>query len=469
MHLQMAILYFAFLLIGILFQIKLWRKDKLSGFSIFHASFLIYYVVTPLTLAVFNNTFANLPGIFTDVVYNSDLINKINAIGFTAISYIVMLFTYFSFEKKMIRPRVSYLNKVNSDSGKDIRKSMKIVFRFGIFFLVFGGGSMVLFFMELGGFKAALRFSETLRYIGTEPADYYGPMGAIFRMLSFFIMGAAYCLKLYADSVKDKKSKILFYLSFILSIMYLLFNSGRATILLFLVPFLLEPLLRKNKNIIGTLVFLFLAVILTAQLLDKVLYQLSVGGISQLQIDSNLLMSINAALQDLTFPYANTLKWTDMNHLLGYRFGQDYFVWLIDILPTRLFSLFGISIPNFDAINVNTSAYYFYTMPNLMGGVPTDFITLGLRQLHLPGLLLNSFIFSFFALYIDRLSRSIGSKYNLISIRIKLSFFTLVANNDLSAFVRGSLFIIIIIIMLMLISKKVEHVKYNSAALENVK
>jgi len=446
MNLQIVCLYFSLMLLGIIFQYKLWKLGKFTAFSILHASFVLYYVAIPLVLETFAKVFIDLPGNFTYIIYQTDLNQKVHTFILITIAYFVLALSYFLYNKGILR-NVRYKNIVSNDAA------LRIVYRYGMFFFILGGASIILFFSELGGFKSALRFAETLRYIGTEPSNYYGPLGAMFRMLSFLIMGAAFCFKVHLDITHKTYSKVLFYISFSLSIMYLLFNSGRAPILFFIVPFILSPIIKRNRKVLSTLFLIFIGIFITAEIFDVLLYKITLGDISGMQESIPFILKINYALQDFSFPYANVLYINEMNELFDFRYGQDYFIWIINILPSRIFNLIGLTIPEFDTINVSTTAYYYYHNPNLLGGIPTDLITLGMRQFSIPGLIINSMIFSIFALKIDKLSNRLGNDYNLIIIRIKLLFFSFIGNNDISAFVRNSLFILILLFMLKQIDK----------------
>lgn len=442
-------MYVLFLILGAIVQYGLWKKEKFSALFIFHATFLLYYVAVPTLVFIFNSSLTIKPGRFTYYILGSSFDDYYKGFGITIFSYLTILasvFIRFAYNKGK-KPRLE----------KNFENSffpMKIVYRYGLFFLLVGGGSVLMFFREFGGFRAALVFADTLRYAGTDSSQYYGPLTALFRMLSFLVMGAAYCFKVYKDNTKSKKGNILFLVSFVLSMMYLVFNSGRATIVFFLVPFVLDYSIKRNKNVILTMVGIFIGVIFTAEVFDIILYQMTTGSIALTQSNTTLLSNIVSTVNDLSFPYSNILMATDINELHGFRYGTDYFIWIFDIIPTRIFSIVGINIPRFETLNANTSSFYYVLNPFAYGGVPTDFITFGMRQLSLAGLAINSVFYSFFAMYIDKLSHKIGSKYNLIIIRFQMLFFTFITNNDLTDIIRGNLFIFIMLIMLIGINKR---------------
>lgn len=456
MFVQIGLLYLIFLSIGLYFQRRLWRTEKLSAYSIFHATFLLYYVALPAFLFLFSDLFITQSSKFINYIISTNFNEALNSFFISLFVYLIILLTYFIvYHSKKIKHRT---NRENSPKFSQYLP-MKIVYRFGWFFLIIGGLSVILFFGQLGGVSEALTYADELRYAGTDSSLYYGPFGAILRMLSFLILGAPYCFKVYNDFTKSKNSKMLFYISFIISIMYLIFNSGRATILFFLMPFVLDYIVKKNKNIIMTLLVMVLVVVFTAELFDILFYQMTTGHINLSESDTTIQSNVVSVIGDLSFPYANTLFVSQMNMLYGYRFGADYFIWIFDIIPSRLFESIGINIPKFETLNENTSTFHSLIDPLAYGGVPTDFITSGMRQMNLAGLVVNSLFFSIFAIYIDKLCRTVGPKYNLISIKIKLLFFSFVPNNDLTDTFRGSLFLFILIFMMIVIKNKVAKLK----------
>jgi len=401
-------------------------------------------------------------GRFTSIVYKSTLSQQIKGFILTLIAYLTIIVVYFS------------VNMIYSISNKTINKeyrvtyvytldkSMQIIYHWGFVLFFIGAISISLFFMELGGISNAIKFSDSLRGFGVEPEKYYGAAGALFRMLSFLILGSVYCFKVYSKQNKSVTVKILLWLSYFFSGIYLIFNAGRAPILFFLLPIILEFFYARNKNLFLLLILLFVGTVLFANLFDLLLLYISNFNFVYIKNHNRLLENLVKVIQDLSYPYSNILIVDSMNDIFGFRFGRDYLIWIFDILPSRLFSVIGISIPETITINSITSMFHYSLEPS-KGGVPTDMITLGMRQLSIIGLILNTIIFSLLALYIDRLSKRTRKENFLLVARINLLFFILIPNNDLTAIVRGSLYVI----LLFFILKKVSRVKKISENVEN--
>jgi len=382
----------------------------------------------------------------------------------TLAAYVTVLVTYYISSNKL---RTRETNVFKFLTEKLNLTQNKTVYRFGLFFLVVGGGAVVFFIINMGGYKNAIGLSQVLRDARTDSSLYYGPFTALARTVSVWVLGAPYCFYVYNRSEKYKKKRLLFWISFALSIVFLIFNLGRAPILFFLAPFLIDFLMRKRVNIPIALIVMFIIVALTSQLYRSVLYQMTTGTISINRNNTSIMNNVLDTASDLSYPYANLTLSSDMNETYGYRYGIDYFLWAVEILPIRIFQLVGIEIPRLDnTMNRNTTAYHYSLIPPervyYFGGVPTDLITLGMRQFNVIGVIFNCFLFSLLSAYIYHTASSISSIYNLLIIRVNMMFFTFVSNNDLTDMVRGSLFLFIIAFMLFKIKKNASSLNtYN--------
>jgi len=446
---QLILMYVIFLLLGTIIQYRLWKKEKLTALFIFHATFLGYYFAVPLMVFVFHSSLDLRLIKFPNYILNSSFEAYYTAFAITIFAYLTILCCFFI--------RYEYININKLGKKKFVNNNFfpkQIIYRFGLFFFIVGGGSLVIFFNILGGFREAISLADTLRNTEIDPSEFYGPFAAIFRTLSPLVMGSAYCFKVCADNTNSKKLYVLFLVSFVLSMAFLVFNSGRGTIIFFLLPFIIAYLIKKNKNIVLPMLIIFTLAVVTAEVFDVILYQMSYGAVDLVQTNISILSNIISALNDLSFPYANMLMVNNMNELHGFRYGADYFVWIINLLPSRALDVIGISIPQLESLNQNTSLYHYLLDPTASGGVPTDFITFGMRQLSLAGLAINTVLYCFLAIYFDKLSHGIGMKDNVIIIRLQLFFFTFIVNNDLTDIIRGSLFALIMLFMLILVKRR---------------
>lgn len=455
MYNQLIFAYIIFFVFGAALQYRLWKREKLSALFLFHGSFLLYYVFIPIVLFLFEDYFRQNIRRFTFYILSYEPQDYILVLLTTLLSYSFLLVCILVRKVYRTHHKNHYSGVIDEN---ETYFQDTIVFRYGIFFLIIGGGSVIGFFYQMGGIQSAMASADLLRDASTDPTQYYGPLAGLFRMLSFLSMGAAYCFKVYYDNKKNKRGILLFTISFILSLFYLVFNSGRATIIFFLVPFVMEYTMRKGKNIILVLTILVLGVLATSELFDIVLYRMTTGSISISSTNTTLLSNITSTINDLAYPFSNVFFIPRINELYGLRWGMDYVIWLMDLLPSRLLSPVGIYIPDYDTLNVITSAFYKLIEPITKGGVPTDFLSFGLRQGKVLGLIFNTILYASMAMYVDGLSKKLGGKYFLFTLRVQLLFYTLIPNNDLTDIIRGNLFIVIIMIMLISISRNKNRV-----------
>ncbi|WP_164470903.1 O-antigen polymerase [Vaginisenegalia massiliensis] len=414
----------------------------------------------PVVLFLFNNNdvFKNMR-FTTQFIYASQA-EYGNFFYVVFLSYLIMISVYFF--NRVLRKQFGEMI-VKKKFSENIEK---IIYNYGCFFFIVGGGSVILFFYSMGGIREALEAADALRYAGTDSSQYYGPLTAIFRMLSFLVMGAAYCFKSHYDLTKSNLSRILFIISFGLASIYLIFNSGRSTIIFFLFPFILSYAKKRNINLIFISCVVVIVAISTAQVFDVILYQISHGGINTAHINSSIWDNINSAINDFSFPSANIINIEKMNSIFGLRNGKDYIIWILDIIPTRAFNMLGITLPDYQTLNFETSNYFQSINPLLMGGVPTDFITTGLRQHEMLGLIINTLVYALFALRVDKLVRSFDLNLTVIFARLQILFFSFISNNDLTDIVRGNLFIFIMLIMLVQIDLYSNKVNRSNHSIE---
>src|SRR5690606_30453722 len=99
-----------------------------------------------------------------------------------------------------------------------------------------------------------------------------------------------------------------------------------------------------------------------------------------------------------------------------------------------------------------------------LGGIPTDIITLGMRQFGFLGLILISVLISVFCKYFDKaLNRIHSSKFYFMTLRIALMMFIVVPYADLDSFVRNRYDMI----MLLIFSIYIYYLKIKSNSREN--
>lgn len=217
-------------------------------------------------------------------------------------------------------------------------------------------------------------------------------------------------------------------ISILASVFYFLINAGRIGVLLYLLPFLIDFSFRKFKHpFVLMSVFSVLFIILLG-FLDDLFFYLSYGYVKE---SSTSIFSI---INEFAFPYLNLLHVNHINAEIGLRLGIDYFTWIINIIPTSILNIFGLS-------KVTTGYEFitdYYSGGNATGGIPTDLITLGMRQFGVIGILLTGLVITMFCKYFDRIIDKIhSSNFYFMTLRMALIMFIIIPYADLDSFIRN--------------------------------
>jgi hypothetical protein len=88
------------------------------------------------------------------------------------------------------------------------------------------------------------------------------------------------------------------------------------------------------------------------------------------------------------------------------------------------------------------------------GGIPTDLLTLGIRQFGILGVLAVSVIFSTLCKYIDKvIDKAYSKKSIFITLRIASIMFIIVPYADLDSFVRSRYDMLMVLLFFIIVSK----------------
>jgi len=258
-----------------------------------------------------------------------------------------------------------------------------------------------------------------------------------------------YTMNKYKNTVINK---IMFLISFIISILYLIFNAGRAPILTFVFPFLFLYFDKKYKNPWFIMLVIFIITILALKWLDDLFLYLSYGTTKS---SINDISIIKYFIIQFGYPYVNMLNSNKMIDYFGLRLGIDYFTWIINIIPVSLLSKLGLW--KVDIITDYITIYYAQLTyaKRIMGGVPVDLFTLGYLQLGFLGAIIFVVAFSYVVKTLDK--KSYNDRYyhlkEIIYLRVVIVFMMVVPNISLDSIVRGRSDIIILIFLIIITHK----------------
>ncbi|MCM3633970.1 O-antigen polymerase [Paenibacillus camelliae] len=453
------IAYSILLCVAVVSLIKTYKKSGiLNSFVFFQSAFLVYYVIIPIiTILIISFTPDNL---------NRSLLraSQVESISY----YYACLYTYISYfafalfykitsskvNKNTLYDKTNNCEKTekNGDVENEYYKISKYKksLKWGIITLSFGLFAEILVSISLGGIFSAIAMGEKLRAYGIDMGTYI-PQNRLFSVV--LMVSSLASTYFFVYSYRLKKGfivSILLIISILASTFYLFINAGRLGILLFLMTFFIDFSFRKFKRPFIIIFFSMVLFVLLLGTLDDLFFYLSYGYVKESST------SIYSIVNEFAFPYVNLLNVQSINDIYGLRWGTDYFTWIINIVPTSILSLFGLSKV--------TTGYHFITDyfigNSASGGIPTDILTLGLRQFGVLSLVLQSAILGILCKYFDKVIEKIHSKeYYFMTLRISSIMFIIVPYADLDSFIRNRYDMILVLIFAIIISKQVNKRK----------
>lgn len=462
------LLYFIFLFISIYNLTQQYRAKKIITARIsFHTAFILYYILIPMiSIILIGAQESNLSGTMLRVS-NSDDIDLIYAFLVTAIFYFVFMISYKVTVKKTT---ISSFIEIKKHDNLDelVENSFQVRNRIyqlavfsGIICLLLGLFAQTLIVDSLGGIINTAKMGDKLRAYGVNN-NMYIPASRLFAITLMPIVLASPYFFLYALRIKKAYNvKVLLTLSLSISILFFLIDAGRIAVIVFLLTFFLDFAFRKSKHPYVYMVAVSIGVLVLLGLLDDLFFYLSYGFIKE-SSNSGIVPIVN----EFAFPYLNLVNIIKINGLYGLRWGVDFITWVVNIIPSKILDVFGLS-------KVQTGYHFiteYYLGTNASGGIPTDFITLGMRQFGVLGLPLVAFTISRIIKFMDSVILNIHNR-NLyfMTLRIASITFLIVPYGDIDSFIRNRFDMIIVFLFLVVVrriklkaSKSLEKSRINN-------
>lgn len=433
----MVVLYSVLLFIAlhnIVAQYK--RTQIISAFICLQTAFVLYYIFVPLVTLIFMTVSPEQIKGFTLIISRTEPYKFLYAFVFTVIAYIPLIIVYrlrvsssasFNHRKEKLKYKGRTQNKLVANYMD--KRIYNIAVIFGIISLLIGLISELIIASHLGGVLKAISMGAKLRSFGSDSSVYIPQNQLFITVLMVFSLVSTY-LFVYSLRIYNRISiRILLIISMFANLFYFFLNAGRLAILIFGLTFAIDYSFRKSKHPFVVMGIVSILALITLGLLDDLFFYMSYGFIK----DSS--GGFLAILSQFSFPYLNLLNVIDINELFGIRWGIDYFSWLINIIPTSILNIFGLK--------KITSNYFFMTeyfriYAGITGGIPTDILTLSIRQFGLIGIIINSVFISRFCKYFDSIIAKLYlSKFMFMTLRIASIMFIIVPYGDLDAFVRN--------------------------------
>lgn len=450
---MLFILYSMLFAFSIYYILSLYNKQKiLSTFIFFQVAFILYYIFIPLISIIAIEYYPNELSGFLLRISRAENSQLFFAFVYTFIFYFTVISVYHIgiYRKGERNLKSTTIEKKNNNFNLNysFKSHKKGIFKFavgaGLICLIIAIIAELIIANSLGGIINAVSMGDKLRAFGGDNSNYIHQSRLPFLVLMVFSLASTYFF-VYALRIYRRFLVILLLiLSIFASVFYLLINAGRLGVLLYALPFLMDFAFRKFKH-----PFIFLSVISVAMLgllglLDDLFFYLSYGYVKE---SSSSIFSI---INEFAFPYLNLVHVNNINDTFGIRLGLDYFTWIVNIIPTSILSMFGLSkvTSGYEYI----TEYYFGA--NATGGIPTDLITLGVRQFSFVGVLLTALIIAIFSKYFDKIIYKVHSnRFYFMTIRISLIMFIIVPYADLDSFVRNRYDMLLILVFAIIVNK----------------
>ena len=243
--------------------------------------------------------------------------------------------------------------------------------------------------------------------------------------------------------------------STVFAIIFLIFDGGRAPILLFILPFLLETKALKNIKI-TKLIIIFLLCIPLLNLMDSVFIYLNYGYFEYTNADI-----VTTYVDQFGYPYSNFINRHNYIDYYDFRYYSDYLMWIENLIPESILNIFNITKTDNVLLGVLNTEYYINLIGNQRtGGIPMDFLNLSFVQLGNISLLIGVIGLGFMSAYFDNIANFFKeSKFSVITYRLCISTLILFPNADPSVLARTRYDIIILGLSYIYIYIKLKNVK----------
>lgn len=433
--------YLAFFIVLISFEIRNIKKTKkISFFSIVNIFYSIYFGLTPYILYNFdfNHYYFDweLPAIIRHFLNNKS--NGFIAFFIIVLSYLLILLGC-QFGKRIKRRK------------RNITISKRKIYILGITTLIVSSMSLLFYSIKLGGPIASIQLAETYRAINSNSNQDGWLIIRIFFPLIMCSFFSFFILRLESRNMKANskfrfKVSMLLFISFLFYLYYLGISASRSKIIVFFVCIYLTIAKKVDFKLVISLCVLGIIFILFGD-------DLLLGRFNAI-MNGSYIKNISKFAIQTSFPFINLLNIDKIISLINIRYFSDiFFVWIINLTPTFVLSLLGISKIK-PLWNYSTQFYHSYG-----AGIPIDFISFGMIEGNLLGLSLISFIFGWFISWLNNFLY--GNEYYIKYLRVRTYFliFNFLANSEPEIIIRGNLDYILMLLVLLFFSKskKSEH------------
>lgn len=285
-----------------------------------------------------------------------------------------------------------------------------------------GSISLIVYTYILGGIEHAVELAEIMR---SPFAPEYN-VTALKMMQPLVLLSSYLYFILYLDERNSKTTNAyMFLISFIFSLYYFIIFAGRLPFFLYILAFLIHFLVsffNKSQVSFKKIIFLFLTPIIMLNV-----YQIIRNFDSGSSYSESMWETLKRYIIEFSFPYINNFVMTTTQ--FEYRYFQDYFIWIVRIIPSSILAKFDVDKPSsLDQINtINQGA-------TNSGGIPVDIISFGNYQLGYIGIIVLAVLFAaiirYFELHLVSLINNRPTWLTFLYVKVVMYFMLIVAYMD---------------------------------------
>ena len=409
------VLYIAVLSLIILYIIKCIKKNSINTLVATLTVVSFTYLFIPIVVFIFGEKYTYKYAILANI-YRASTNERLVMLSYIVVFLVIMILIYNNCSKK-----VEVESKIANSEYIENKISTKLKISFNVLFIV-GFISFLYLLYEFKGITGLLSYTGAARGEG-ELTIGAGSVVAYMNILARSILG---CMPILITVYMINKRKFniinrtVIVLVFMFSLIYLIFNAGRLQILIFFIPLILFIVNKyfKGKKAIKIYMLIFLLILVIMPELDNLFYYLTYNkSLASFKTEWSIMDNLIGVINSFTYPFSNLLLSENMNNEYGLRFGVDYILPFINIIPTRILNI--VELEKIQTLYSITSEYYKSSVIgfNNSGGVPNDLISLAIRQFSFVGLIISGAIMGIILKYFDILISKIykiGDKYNYI-------------------------------------------------------
>ena len=430
------IIYILILILIFFFSLVLRKKTNGSCFNGLLFGMSLYYILVPIISLININSiekYENGLGFF-----NVDTIDRL-MINIPMSSYFYSFFVIFiSFICYIFFYNMSKKNNTKLTNNKTSEKFIKYLM---YLLLISGSISLIIFFYKFGGVKSALSYAEYMRSFSNNASENIGRFRILIIPARFITVVPFLLLYLKSEKcISNKKYLFLFVFSLMLSILFYLYNAGRAPLISFILCFIYPIVKKKIKHTWLFLITLGFISIPLLDILDSLFIYLNTGNFTLPKI------ILEKYIFEFLYPFKNILNLLKMGNTFGYSYFKSFLTSIISLIP-------GI---NFPASYENTSLFVNGADWKIIGGIPNDLITFSHIQFGIIGIIIIFSALGYISQKIDYRVKNIENKdiKYLFSGILTVYSFLLVGNADFISFIRGNMILYITIFAIFIMFRK---------------